>query len=135
MDHSWVVIGDSGGRSIWKCDVCGMVIVGPSSMTASEVAGSVPTGEVCRTGPGILSKAVSYSAAVVRWLSAGGKIRTEERQREIIEICKQCVHYNHDNETCGICGCHLSVSKHGWKSKLAMATERCPLDPPKWGPE
>jgi hypothetical protein len=48
----------------------------------------------------------------------------EERDRRL-DICRACPEYDAANDRCRKCGC---VGK--WKAKLA--TEHCPLDPPKW---
>ncbi len=39
-------------------------------------------------------------------------------------ICKACEHYDAVADKCRVCGCY------GLKRRLA--TERCPLDPPRW---
>lgn len=71
-----------------------------------------------------------------KWKKAGSPIRNVHAIRELFIICSKCPHFvrskkNMHEGNCGICSCRLSREKE-YLNKLAWATTRCPLDPPKW---
>jgi len=47
-------------------------------------------------------------------------------------ICRPCPKFSAVAQACNICGCGISASKSAWLNKARMATESCPLDPPRW---
>jgi hypothetical protein len=75
--------------------------------------------------PPLTEQAANLAGAVVRSIASGLKRRTPEQQAEIMAICRECPEFS--SGRCRICGCRLKV-------KIALASESCPLDPPKWGP-
>ncbi len=75
----------------------------------------------------------SYARAVAHWKAAGSPLRTQEQIEAALAICQTCEHYTAAKRPhCKICGCLLNSAPHGLANKIAMATEHCPLDPPKW---
>lgn len=82
--------------------------------------------------PGTIAKGVRYSKAMLRWIKAGKPTRTEEQINELLVICKSCDFFNSEANACSKCGCNINSQVSGLKNKLAMATERCPDNPPRW---
>lgn len=83
--------------------------------------------------PGMLAKAWNYSEAVTRWKLAGSPTRSQAEIDAILTICKACPFYTEtDRPRCRKCGCSVNNQPNGITNKIAMATESCPLDPPKW---
>jgi hypothetical protein len=52
-------------------------------------------------------------------------VRSGEEQAKCLAICQGCEHYVAADARCSICGCYALF-------KTRLATEHCPLDPPKW---
>lgn len=71
-----------------------------------------------------------YKESTKIWESAGKPLRSDEDIARIYdEHCQPCEH--RQKSRCGICGCFLK--RVGTKlNKIARATDRCPLEPPKW---
>ena len=71
---------------------------------------------------------LNAGGAVVR--VAGAAIRgrpvavPEEVAAERLAICKACEKYDMSKSRCKACGCYTL--------KTSLATEQCPLSPPKW---
>lgn len=83
----------------------------------------------------VMRRASRYAAAMARWIAAGSPARSQERIDAILaNHCNPpsapCEHFA--NGVCGKCGCLINASPEAWQNKLAMATEACPLSPPKW---
>lgn len=83
--------------------------------------------------PSLISRGISYAAALARWVAAGRPKRgRRERRRIFEEICKPCENYLPEPTGCGgrcrLCGCALNINKQ----KLLWATEECPASPPRW---
>lgn len=97
----------------------------------------------CKQLPSVGAQAVNAVGAAGRALSAaftGKKILvTPEEKARRMDICKACEfviqHAKHPERfRCSKCGCHMNyswLSAPGF-SKAELATESCPLDPPKW---
>lgn len=85
--------------------------------------------------PPILStRFYSYCSAIARWVRAGMPTRTQEQIEQVHQICLDCeylLHKHTDKQKCGKCGCNISLEMSK-RNKLYLATESCPLDPPKW---
>lgn len=94
---------------------------------------SSATEETQSTEPGLLRRGASFLTAVARWKAAGSPVRSPERIEEILAICQACEHFQRSR--CNKCGCAVNKSPNGLRNKIAMATERCPLQPPKWDVE
>lgn len=72
-----------------------------------------------------------YAASLARWLAAGRPVRDEAEVRRILaDCCEPCAKFR--DGVCLACGCRVNASRRGWQNKIAMATEACPLRPPKW---
>lgn len=88
------------------------------------------------TEPSLVKKAFSWCAAIGRWKKAGSPVRSQERANEILAICEACpllVNKGQKDQRCGLCGCYIHRDlSHPSRSKLAMATEACPANPPLW---
>lgn len=76
---------------------------------------------------------IRYGGAVKRWIAAGRPVRSDDRVRDIFErLCRPCEYFDPRRHTCRLCGCHVRRSGSALANKIKMATERCPLRPPKW---
>lgn len=80
-----------------------------------------------------------FLVETLKWKQAGSPVRSEERIKELFEICSsnQCGQYQKANDRmgkCGLCGCSLKDTNAGL-NKLAWATTNCPHDPPLWKEE
>lgn len=75
-----------------------------------------------------------WRRAIKKWKKAGKPKRTDEEVAQIIEICSQCEHLGirFGLMYCEKCTCSLGKSQYGSLNKARMATESCPLKPPKW---
>ncbi len=81
------------------------------------------------TYPSWMTMAGNLAGSVERSVSAviHGKqiIRTNQEQEACMAICKTCDRYDPKQSRCTICGCKMRL-------KTRLATDHCPLDPPKW---
>jgi hypothetical protein len=78
--------------------------------------------------PSILAQAINATRAAKRVLAAavqGDPIRVPpETYRDRLALCQSCESYDRIRARCSKCGCT--------GLKLELATEKCPLDPPRW---
>jgi hypothetical protein len=104
--------GDVAAREAWRKKVVRMA-----------------AGEMGAVYPSIASQVGSVLGAAGR--AIGGVlqgvevVRSGEEQARCLAICQGCEHYVTAESRCRICGCFAML-------KIRLATERCPLDPPKW---
>jgi hypothetical protein len=80
--------------------------------------------------PGLVRQAVNLAGAVVQHVVAGAPPASEEERERRLAICRAntCGFYREiDRCAHAKCGCHLEI-------KASWADQRCPLDPPRWGP-
>jgi hypothetical protein len=80
--------------------------------------------------PSALAMAGSAAAALGRAASAvvhgeAVLVPAEEFDRRLA-ICRGCEQFDPGPARCRICGCWTN-------QKLGLATEQCPLEPPRWG--
>jgi len=83
--------------------------------------------------PSFPQRVSNYLASRKTWVAAGKPLRSPEAIRSIFNThCKPCEHYTETTlgYACDICGCF--VNENNDFNKIAWATTRCPLDPPKW---
>jgi hypothetical protein len=96
--------------------------------------------------PGYVARYQMRCAAKARWKRAGRPVRAKQRILEVLAICQGCEHYDPGlmplaiavvtgPAGCRKCGCPLNDSTNAEINKIAMGTERCPLNPPKWEAE
>nr|BAR39930.1 hypothetical protein [uncultured Mediterranean phage uvMED] len=80
---------------------------------------------------GILNLAKNLSSALIQWNRAGRPTVNNEQWKKRLSICRQCQFWqevgNSQIARCKKCGCS--------SGKLLLSTSKCPLNPPKWGPE
>ncbi len=82
-----------------------------------------------RSGPGLLTRAASFTGAMVRQGAEMVRTRSvalvdQETYDARIALCQGCEHYSGNPAwPCRICGCH--------KVKINLATSTCPMK--KWG--
>ena len=80
---------------------------------------------------GILNLAKNLSSALIQWNRAGRPTVNNEQWNKRLNICRQCQFWqevgNSQVARCKKCGCS--------SGKLLLSTSKCPLNPPKWGPE
>lgn len=71
-----------------------------------------------------LAAAGRAAAAAVHGRSATVPAAEYDRR---LATCRACPEFDAIPARCRLCGCYASL-------KLRLAAERCPLEPPKWGP-
>lgn len=77
--------------------------------------------------PSIATQAVTAARAAARFAASGFALTSDVEIRQRLAICHGCDHYDASQDRCFQCGCAISL-------KIKMASESCPLTPPKWGP-
>ena len=75
--------------------------------------------------PGLDDRAASLGRALWSWVVSGFRIADEGERARRRAICAACPEWIASRRRCRICGCFTDV-------KVALRTEHCPLDPPKW---
>jgi hypothetical protein len=117
------------------CELCGRVLhrdLFPGEIFRQACPGK-PLEQREHKEPSLAKQAWNYGKAVAKWKLAGSPTRTEAEIAERFAICEACEFFSTKTRPhCTICGCTCSETTDGLKSKLAMRTETCPLDPPKW---
>jgi hypothetical protein len=78
--------------------------------------------------PSMPSKIVEFIGAAAVHLFSGQPVVTPEIKAARLAICATCE--NHRDGHCQACGCPDS----GLEVKAGWAEQRCPLEPPRWGP-
>jgi hypothetical protein len=73
--------------------------------------------------PPLATQAANLAGTVARFVASGGELATPEERARRLAICEGCEFFK--GRRCVKCGCRL-------RAKVAMASEHCPLDPPKW---
>ena len=82
----------------------------------------------------IVNDIINYTSSLINYAETGFKNVSEETYQSRLQICQSCENYDSGANKCKICGCRMA-GESGFVSKLRMAHETCPLNPPKWGPE
>lgn len=138
-----VEVGCSGpqGSSVWTCDLHGQCAplalhnIGRPDITVCALCDDW----AAAPEPGWISLGLNFLSAIGRWQAAGSPVRSQSRVNELLAICEACPYLagrGTDRKHCGKCGCPVNGRvDEPTKNKLAMATERCPLDPPRWEAE
>jgi hypothetical protein len=98
------------------------------TITVDETHAAYPK---AKPGPTLLRKAANFAAAAAQHVAAGAPMASEAEVERRHAICTACPHY--DGKACGLCGCPVARERK-WLSKLSWADQRCPDDPPRWGP-
>ena len=79
----------------------------------------------------VTQKVVHYTRALSRWIKADRPVRDEQEiVRIFMEVCTKCESFDERTSSCRHCGCRVNESKIAPLNKIAMRTERCPLE--KW---
>lgn len=105
----------------WQCTVCGNKYRLPKEST--NIFAECPAAKLPQ-------KIKNYAKAVVQHVFTGMETRTDEEVSNILEICKQCEHFNSNNNSCRICGCRCNRNKSAFTNKLRMKSQQCPKG--KW---
>lgn len=74
--------------------------------------------------PPLAEQAGHLAGAVVRFVASGLEVTTAEERARRSSICVGCEEFVPPGR-CRHCGCRLGF-------KIRIASEHCPLDPPKW---
>jgi hypothetical protein len=82
--------------------------------------------------PSALKMAANYGTALARWTLAGRPTRSQSRINELLAICHACEFFDRPRGRCLKCGCPVNDRPEAGRNKLAMATESCPDEPPRW---
>lgn len=119
-------------HEVWRLRMCEKAAAFGADV--GEVA-AVPMGAVS-TGTGSVVAYPSLAKQATNFLGAMGRaavaavtgeqvIVSDEVFAARFEECKKCEKFDPKQERCSACGC-------AYRKKLALATESCPLDPPRW---
>jgi hypothetical protein len=81
---------------------------------------------------GLLKKVKNLGSSLYSWNKEGRPLRSAEEIADIYDnVCAKCPFFKKDH--CGLCGC--GIKRDGtFLNKLAFATESCPDNPSRWGP-
>jgi len=80
--------------------------------------------------PQLVPPEIRHPRAWTRWIKAGRPVRSQEEIQKIYEICQQCKALDTETNSCKYCGCRIASHGNPLRSRIAMATERCPVE--KW---
>lgn len=111
-----------------RCSVCGYAI---RSNTNNEIFRDCDKIQDKNTKITITNKLHNLIVSTANYVKSGMQNVSDEKYKERLNICNGrssgviCPYFN-DNK-CDKCGCYFIA-------KLRMASEKCPLTPPKWGP-
>lgn len=108
---------------LWHCEKCGLLKDKPI-----ETDG--PVHHECRARPSISERVRNYAQAAATH-ALTGKTARDQTIAVRLAICQACEKYA--NGWCNACGCACNKSRNGYRNKLAMAEQRCPLN--KWTEE
>ena len=97
----------------YQCKKCGFKVFGVDGPEIHRVCDE----EALSLG----DKFINLTKDIVKWVSNGAPINTQEETNRRLNICSSCQFFN--NGTCSKCGCNLSI-------KAELSTTRCPID--KW---
>jgi len=88
-----------------------------------------PPSEQPPTPPGLVRRAISYTAALTRWPTAGQPERSDKDVERIFnQHCKPCKWYDPEKQICRGCGCRVAENGVAVLNKIKMATEHCPRE-------
>lgn len=71
-------------------------------------------------------QAASFVTSAAQFMAGGFMLATPEEQAYRMGICRGCEWFDAEKVKCNKCGCDLAI-------KTTWTSERCPLEPPKWG--
>jgi hypothetical protein len=75
---------------------------------------------------GGLGNAAAAAGRAVRAAVTGQPVFVAESAKAArLALCAACPEFKPDAGRCAVCGCRMAY-------KASLATERCPLEPPKW---
>lgn len=143
MNCNFQLVGNSTGGNEFRCAACNRKLYHPTQADPTRIHRRcldefIPDNETTEqraTRPKrTLRLAWSATVAHARWVAAGMPVRSAEEIKTTFEICKACKFFDMlpaDQGTCKVCGCGLKKAG-GLGAKNMMATEHCPLTPPKW---
>jgi len=134
--HLWIEQYSGSRMRRFVCSRCRKLVVLTSSEDVTTALGAQSPCKARKTSatpPGTARQAWNYTKAVARWIAAGRPVRSDSRVQEIFEtLCQPCEHFDAEHQSCRLCGCRVRKSGSAFANKLRMATERCPMQPPKW---
>lgn len=122
----------------WQCRRCGTLVVSTVDADGKVLVPPLdqlpPCGqsafEADDDGPPLAAQAVGYAKALARWIAAGRPTRPPALVQQIYQVCTACDRFDPGGDRCRLCGCRVNQHQGGWRNKIAMATESCPLG--KW---
>lgn len=77
--------------------------------------------------PSSLVQAKNLWRSIKGFVASGGRLASKADRQKRTSLCVRCVHYDLKAKRCMVCGCATSA-------KVYIAADKCPLDPPRWGP-
>jgi len=108
-----------------RCEQCGYELAG-SRTRVFRACDAAP-----KESPSLFQKAANFAAAAAQHVAAGAPMASEAEVARRHDICTACPHF--DGKACGLCGCPVNRERN-WLSKLSWTDQKCPDDPPRWGP-
>jgi hypothetical protein len=75
--------------------------------------------------PSAQQQARNLWVSLKRFVRSGGELAPKAERARRLAICLGCDKYDQAQKRCRVCGCKNSA-------KVWLASDRCPLDPPKW---
>lgn len=118
-----------------QCRLCWLYLNDPAYEALFANRNKVPAPP--ENVPGIIQKAITYTAAMAKWMAAGKPVRDPFEVAKVYDtVCSVCPRFQTsvmpNIGSCGLCGCRIARQGPAELNKLAMATEHCPDLNPKW---
>lgn len=107
---------DHPDREIWRRRM---------TETAGRDPGPAPMPAPVESYPPLAEQAVNLWRSLRGFVKSGLKLAPKAVRAERQAVCEPCEHYDAIAKRCRVCGCL-------GKAKVYIASDRCPLEPPKW---
>lgn len=85
--------------------------------------------------PDLIEQGINITQEVLKWVLQGRPMRTQKDIEYIFDKhCSECPFLAKETDTSGVCKlCGCAIRKdNSLINKLALATTKCPDNPPKW---
>lgn len=102
----------SSGNDVQRRHICAASVQQPCAQTRISL-------------PPVRVQAQNLWRSVRGFVRSGMKLTPKEVRRARLAICQACPSYDLAQKRCRVCGCKNSA-------KVFVASDKCPLDPPRW---
>lgn len=75
--------------------------------------------------PSATTQAANLFRSAIGWARSGFKITPKAERARRLAICLACPKYDSVQKRCSVCGCFN-------QARVFIASDSCPLNPPKW---